>query len=159
MRRVALSSVLAWVIACGAEPAASPAIVTGPETTDLYAASHSALRAPQRTVVTEAADWSSAWDAINAGVSPAPPRPAVDLTKQAVIIAALGERPTGGFAIRIDSVRAVEGGRAVYVTTTRPGPSCITTQAMTQPVHLVSVPATAGATRFVEAETIKDCGS
>lgn len=156
---VSRSTLLVGAVACGADPAASPAIVSGPGIAELYAASHSGLRASQRTVISDDTEWSSTWDAINADVNPAPPRPAVDLTKQAVIVVALGERHTGGFAIRVDSVRPVEGGRQVFVTTIKPGASCMTTQAMTQPVHVVTVPATAGSIRFADAETTNDCAS
>jgi protease stability complex PrcB-like protein len=149
-----------WIIplsiACGAEPAGSPALVSGPGITEVFSASLSGLREPRRAVISEESEWISLWQAIHPDANP-PPRPEVNFGEQIVIVAALGERPTGGFAIRIDSVRSSDTGRQVFVTTTKPGTTCMTTQVLTQPVHIVTAPVAGGSTRFVEAETTKDC--
>jgi hypothetical protein len=144
---------------CTADPAASRSSASAPGLHDIYAASSSGLLQAQRTVITGDADWTALWATVTSNENPPPPRPAVDLTQQSIIVAALGERPTGGFAIHIDSIRSAGEGRDVFVTTTRPGSTCATTQALTQPVHIVTAPAGSGATRFVETETTKDCGS
>jgi hypothetical protein len=94
-----------------------------------------------------------------AKVSPAPAKPAIDLSHQSIIVAALGERASGGFGIHIDSIRSAGEGRDVFVTTTTPGPSCMTTQTLTQPVHIVAAPVSAVSTRCVETETTKNCAS
>lgn len=155
----ALALVGVSVGGCNGGPAASRSAASAPSLHEVYTSSVSGLVEPQRSVLTDDADWTSLWSTVTANESPAPARPAIDLTQQSVIVAALGQRPTGGFSIHIDSIRGAGGGRDVFVTTTRPGPTCATTQAMTQPVHIVTAPATAGPTRFVEAETTKDCGS
>jgi hypothetical protein len=45
----------------------------------------------------------------------------------------------------------------VYVSTYRPGPNCITTQALTQPVHIVAAPGMPGSTNFIERDREYDC--
>jgi len=144
-------------VACGAEPVASRALTAVQGISDLVSASHSGLREARRFVVSDEPGWASLWSAIHSDVTPEPARPGVNLAEQIVIVAALGERPTGGFAIHIDSVRSGSGGREVFVTTSTPGPTCMTTQALTQPVHAVSAPVVAGPTRFVETETRGKC--
>jgi hypothetical protein len=129
-----------------------------PGITELLSASHSGLREPRRAVIAEESEWAALWQAVHADASPTPPRPDVNLAEHVVIVAALGERPTGGFAIRIDSVRSTNGRREVFVTTTKPAHTCMTTQMLTQPVHVVAAPIVGGPTRFIEAETTKSCG-
>lgn len=145
-------------VAGGAGPAGSPALTAGPGIIELFSASHSGLPKPQRTVIAEESEWAALWQAIHADASPTPPRPDVNLAQRVVIVAALGECSTGGFAIHIDSVRSTNGEREVFVTTTRPGPTCMTTQVLTQPVHVVAAPIVGGSTRFIEAEIAKGCG-
>lgn len=144
-------------LACGPEPAGSHALAAVQGTTELVAASHSGLREARRSVITDEPGWTSLWATIYADVTPAPPRPAVDLARQVVIVVALGQRPTGGYAIHIDSVRSGAGGREVFVTTTAPAPTCMTTQEFTQPVHVVAAPLAAGSTRFLESEKTEEC--
>jgi hypothetical protein len=164
MRRDSLflaSLVLAggWTGACNADPAASRSSTSAPGLQDVYSATSSGLLEARRSVVTADADWTALWAKVTAHVSPSPSKPAVDLSQQSIIVAALGEKSSGGFTIHIDSIRAAAEGRDVFVTTTVPGSSCVTTGAMTQPVHIVTAPAGGGPTRFVETETTKDCGS
>ena len=156
-RRGAVLAALSLTIGCGAEPAGSRALQGVQGITDLVSATQSGLRDPQRSVIADEAAWTSLWSAIHAGTTPEPARPAVSFTDRVVIVAAFGEQPSGGFQIHIDSVRSGTGGRDVFLTTTRPGPTCMTTQALTQPVHAVSAPVASGSTRFLEAEKTEEC--
>src|SRR6266508_4397374 len=63
-----------------------------------------------RLVIRAAAEWAAAWKELWAGASPAPPLPAVDFSKEMVIVAAMGEQASGGHSIAVASA-AVEGGR------------------------------------------------
>lgn len=151
-RRALFFIALSLTVSCS-----SRALTAVQGVTELVSASHSGLRDARRSVITDEPGWASLWKAIHADVTPEPPRPSVNLAQQVVIVAALGERPTGGFAIHIDSVRSGSAGREVFVTTTKPAPTCMTTQMLTQPVHAVSAPVIAGSTRFVEAERTEEC--
>jgi hypothetical protein len=81
-------------------------------------------------LVVDVPTWTSAWARLYATREPQPELPTVDFRAEAVLVAGLGERANGGFDIRIDSVVGYERGTSVYVTTTAPGPSCFTTQAL-----------------------------
>ncbi len=155
----ALGFLAAFAGGCNAHPASSGSSASAPGLHELYSGNSSGLLEAQRSVVTSAADWTSLWATVTAHLSPPPPRPSVDLSQESIIVAALGERSTGGFMIHIDSIRAAADGRDVFVTTSRPGRACATTQALTQPVHVVSGPVSTGPTRFVETETTTVCRS
>ncbi len=76
---------------------------------------------------------------LTARSQPQPPLPAVDFDTERLLLAALGQRNTGGYDIRIDSLVRFEHGSVAYVTTRAPGQSCGTTQALTHPVEIVRV--------------------
>lgn len=101
---------------------------------------YSGMELPARLAVTDAATWRAVWQQIYAKQQPQPDAPAVDFDETGVLVAALGERPSGGFDIRIDSVVRFERRTVVYLTERSPGPDCGVTLALTQPVHAVLAP-------------------
>ncbi|MDN5347981.1 MAG: hypothetical protein PWP65_1545 [Clostridia bacterium] len=59
------------------------------------------------------------------------------------LLATVGERPTGGYGVRIDEVLRGKDGLVAVATLTAPRPGQAVTQAITYPYDLVSIPATA----------------
>src|SRR5205085_3863327 len=98
-------------------------------------------------VVRDQAGVVTAWRTINNGV-PGNPPPNVDLSKQMVVVLALGERNTGGYQIKFDAMTVETGGAVIQYTTTSPAPECGNTQMVTSPVDVVSVPRVDGEIRF-----------
>jgi hypothetical protein len=119
---------------------------------------YSGLEQPARSVITDAGTWQQTWTALWSRHSSPPSVPAVDFGADAVVLVAMGTRPSGGHAIRIDDVS--RSGDVIYVRVTQssPGPTCITTAALTQPADAVVVPGGRGAeVRFVERTAREDC--
>jgi len=89
---------------------------------------------------------------------PRPTAPAIDFSARVVVVAAMGTRPTGGHAIRIDRVSYAGDTLWVEVTSVTPGPGCATTQALTAPVAAVSVERRPNVSaRFLDREETLDC--
>lgn len=96
-----------------------------------------------------------------------PPGASIDFSREALLVAKMGSRPTGGYAIEIRAVEvqppnpSVPGGPAISLTTVlnvkvfsrSPGPGEIVTQAFTSPYHVVKVarPAMGGLVANFEA--------
>lgn len=118
---------------------------------------NSGLTTAQRTVIRDDAAWRAAWMAIWQTVSPPPDVPVVDFTREMIIVAALGERGSGGYAIEIDSAGRTATGATVVVHVTSPGPQCISTQAITSPVDVARMPRVSGTVVFRERATVTDC--
>lgn len=118
---------------------------------------YSGLDDSARFVVRDAASWRARWDAINREMQPAPPVPAVDFSREMVVVAALGRRPSGGWSIVVDS--AVWRGDAVevFVRQLAPGRGCFTTAAISSPVDVVRVPRRDAPVRFREQVVREDC--
>lgn len=94
----------------------------------------------RRIAIRNAAEWADFWQQVTASESPAAPVPEVDFSQHMVIAAALGERPSGGYTVEIAGISASNGRPVATVVERAPGPDCITTSALTQPVDAVIVP-------------------
>jgi hypothetical protein len=130
----------------GAAPAASP------DVQELWSARTSDARRPARTVVRSAAEWARAAAPL-AGV----PQPSVDYATHMLVVAALGERPSAGYAVQVTGFERRGDGAAITVTTTSPGADCMTAQMITTPAVVARVPRVSGAVTFVERSARGRC--
>jgi len=118
---------------------------------------YSGLDDRQRIVVRDQTQWKDVWQQIWKRTSPVPDLPAIDFTRELVIVAADGSRPTGGYNILIE--RASDSGGAginVVIRSVSPG-RCGVTQALTQPVDIARVTRRDGAVIFTERAEVQDC--
>jgi PrcB C-terminal len=107
----------------------------------------------RRLVIRDANAWANFWSELGVG-----DRPAVDFTRDIVLAVTAGQRPTGGYEIAVDRVRQANGELTVEVVETTPGPNCITTASLTQPVDIIVVPAvTARSWSFIERKEVRGC--
>ncbi|MES3035586.1 MAG: protease complex subunit PrcB family protein [Gemmatimonadota bacterium] len=117
----------------------------------------SGLTAAQRTVIRDEVAWRAAWVSIWQNLSPQPELPAVDFAQEMIVVAALGERGSGGFSIVIDSASRTPTGATVVVHVTSPGANCMNTMAITAPVDVARVPRVTGTVTFRERTSVSDC--
>ena len=107
----------------------------------------------RRMVVRDANAFAQVWSELGAG-----DRPEVDFTQNVVVVAALGQRPTGGYEIAVSHVGQADGQLNIEVVETTPGPNCLTAGAETQPVDVVVVPTAAPrGWSFLERKEIRAC--
>ena len=107
-------------------------------------------------VLRDAAAFAAAWRTLHQGI-PGNPPPAIDFARRMVVLLALGQRNTGGHGIRFDAIVASGAGATVRYTVTSPGAGCMTTQAITSPVDVVSVPRVDGEIRFERRSVVQEC--
>lgn len=110
-----------------------------------------------RVVVRDADAWRQVWSAVWRRHSPEPELPAADFTREMLVVAALGSRPTGGYSIYVDSAYQRAGHVEVVVRKVSPGPRCGTGQAFSQPVDIARLPASGDPVRFRERAVVHDC--
>jgi hypothetical protein len=102
---------------------------------------------PGLQVVRDRAAWERTWRQLHGGDAGGP-APAVDFTRDMVVVAAAGEKSSGGHAVRVEGTSAAaDGALVVHVTETAPGEGCMSTMQITSPVDVVRVPRTAGPVR------------
>ena len=69
-----------------------------------------------RLVIKSRDEFSNFWKQLTAGHAGAPPPPEIDFSKEIVVVAAMGERPTSGYWIFIDGACEVDGQVEVFVS-------------------------------------------
>ncbi len=104
---------------------------------------------PTQIVVRSQNDWAALWSRhMRTQIAPPPPPP-VDFSRDMVAALFMGERPIAGYAIEVTRVERTDAGLSVHYRTTRPDPSAMQAQALTQPFHLVELPRTDAPVTFV----------
>jgi hypothetical protein len=88
--------------------------------------------------------------------------PGVDFSQEWVLFYSAGEKPTGGYAASVESIRVMRGGVILDVTTSllSPGDDCVVTQAFTRPYALVKFARQVPRPRFVRYrrdDQARDC--
>ena len=153
----AIFSGLILVAACGGTNAGAAGGLVGAPASPPTARSYDAcgFKTAERTVIRSEAAWREAWAKLNE--SPPTAAPAVDFSRDMLLLAALGQRNTGGYAVQIASANVTNGVLRVEVVETRPGIGCMTTQALTCPVAVARVPRHDGAVEFVDRVDVRDC--
>jgi protease stability complex PrcB-like protein len=156
------ATVLLVASACGSAPLVTPSpnepiTVTRLRPEPAPLTFNSGMTESRRLVVRDEPTWRQTWSLIWRNVSEEPPLPHVDFTREIVVVAALGQRPTGGYSILVDGAARTAEGLSVRVRATSPGSSCATTQALTQAVDAARVPLVAGAVTFEERSETRDC--
>lgn len=102
-------------------------------------------------------EWEAQWHRITAGHGNPPGPPPVEFTTQMVLLAAMGSRPTGGYAVTIERASEERDAIVVSVTFTAPGPTCGATAALTQPADLAMIPRSDKPVRFIVDRQVRDC--
>jgi PrcB C-terminal len=141
----------------GSHPEAPREVLGADSSAVLLRAEYSGFTKAERLVVRSSVQWADVWATAFAQQTPVAALPDVDFSTEAVIVAASGTRPSGGYHIAIESVTQETGGIGVVVRTTSPGGSCVTTAALTQPVIMLRVDASAGPIRFHERSVTHAC--
>src|SRR6266853_500439 len=99
----------------------------------------SGIREVKQEVVTSAGAWEKLWKQHTQGAGESEKIPAVDFSKEMVVVATMGTKRTGGYAIEIVGVEAKDKTLKISVKKSSPPPDAMTIQALTAPFHFVAV--------------------
>src|SRR5687768_11485813 len=109
----------------------------------------------RRLLIEDAAAWTALWQEVTANYQPPPPVPTIDFNAESVVLAAMGQRNSGGYEILIDSVHEADGKMYVTVREVSPGGNCFVTAALSAPVMAVRVAKRNITAVFVERTEIR----
>src|SRR5689334_9625615 len=84
----------------------------------------SELRQAERLVIRDHTAWMNAWASLWPALAPIPAPPNVDFKNEMIVFVALGERPSSGYSILVDSASGGHAGVTVWISTSMPGPRC-----------------------------------
>jgi hypothetical protein len=104
--------------------------------------------------------WLNVWKRIYQVVpsnGPYPELPEIDFSREMVIVAAMGLRPSTAYAIIIDSAYERNDRLEVVVRSVENRKGCMAFAMMTAPVDIVRLPKTERAVVFREIEVVPEC--
>ena len=81
--------------------------------------------------------------------------PPIDFGKEMVVAVFAGQKPSGGYSVKIQEVVYAAAKKTVWViyNETAPAPGAITTQALTYPSHVVAVQKVEGEVKFLKSDS------
>jgi hypothetical protein len=151
-------TLLAGLLGAAASPAiAQPAVGFQPfdERIQSQFRFNSNIVEPRYEAIRTERAWREIWDRATTGS--APPRPQIDFEREMLLLAAMGSRSSGGYTIRIVSVRETRHALVVSVVRNLLGPRCGAIAAVTEPADIVRVRATAKRLRWVFRDVRRPC--
>jgi hypothetical protein len=118
-----------------------------------------------RLVVRDREVWVDVWKRIHwldpyRGPYPEPPPlPEIDFSREMVVVAAMGRRPSSAYAVVIDSAHAYERNYRleIIVRSVENRKGCAAFAVMTAPIDIVRLPKTDRSVIFRETEVVPDC--
>lgn len=124
---------------------------------EVHTAQTSGIADRRRLVIRTRNAWESFWSELTGILVPPPDVPAIDFDQRMLVVATMGLRNTGGYSISIAGIFEGDGAIIVRVLESSPGPTCITTQALTAPATAVSLARSDATVEFQEATNTIDC--
>jgi hypothetical protein len=107
-------------------------------------------------VIRDRRSWQQLW-AIMFTASSRPPAPAVDFSRDMVVVSAIGQLSSGGTTVLIKSASKLRGRLMIHTVVRSMGMGCVVTMAFTQPVDAAIVPRHDGPVAFVNRSEIVCC--
>jgi hypothetical protein len=118
----------------------------------------SGIQVPQRMVIRDEATWETVWAELEGPSTNAMPIPQIDFTRNMILVATLGTKPTAGYTVSLGPTYETDTQVTTYVQKTSPGKKCGTAEMVTHPFSAASLPRSDLVVKFVETEEVKDCG-
>lgn len=139
-RALSVAVSLGIVAACATTKGSAVNQPSGAQPRSLAYGYHSGLTDPSQVVVRDAEAFDALWKRNNATRIPAPEKPEVDFEKEMVLFVALGQRPTGGYGVRIEKTHEEGDKLVVEAVETKPAEGALVPMALSSPYDLAAVP-------------------
>jgi hypothetical protein len=117
----------------------------------------SGIEEATRMLITDQGAWTAAWEQLFRHTRPVPPVPPVDFARSAIVVAAMGTKPSGGHSITFEGAYRDDRRLYLVILERTPGPTCVTTAALTAPVVVVRVDRTDLPVAYVENKETVSC--
>lgn len=132
---------LGWKELNAAEPIVAPASDGAQSFTTVARGAYSSFeKSGVKAVKTKAAWFALKDEGLADGHQTLPPAASIDFDREMFIVAAMGQRRTGGYAIEITQVVENDDALTVYYQLRTPASGSFVTQALTSPYHIIRLP-------------------
>lgn len=169
MMRASMAAGFAFVAACGIGPVRSQPPVAERDRVAMPVvrmrdgsagfSTYTGVGDSLRVVIRDSLQWRQLWERINRPFFPQPALPPIDFGREMIVVAGLGTRPSSGYDVVIESAARDAVGIEVALRRAAPAPGCPVAAAMTQPLDLARIPASADSVRFREHTVVVPCGT
>ncbi|HEY4216509.1 MAG TPA: hypothetical protein VGM67_05195 [Gemmatimonadaceae bacterium] len=123
----------------------------------VYRNAKSELATGVRLAVLDTADWAAIWKRV-VGNSSTAPLPAVDFSREMLLVVGMGQAPCMGYQINIDTVFRDKSSRIYAVVRERHhGSRCGCLNEVVSPVDVIKVPRTVRPVTFLERQETNVC--
>jgi hypothetical protein len=112
----------------------------------------SGFQVPQELFVSSLKDWVDTWATRQGSATPKRPHPAVEFDKEVVLVATLGSKNTGGYAIEITRIIKTKDDIQVFVKRTAPAEGAKSATMLTSPFVLARMKKPDRPVTFVDEE-------
>ena len=93
----------------------------------------------QNLLIRDQETFNNLWEQYGSNQLPPPKVPVIDFSTKYIIAVFMGTKPNGGYRIKITDMKKVGSLLQVNAVQIKPGPSCMSTMALTQPFQMVSI--------------------
>lgn len=148
-RAISLALTLGIVSACAATSESSKASSGSADSPrSLAYGYHSGISTPTQLVIRDEASWKELWKRHNNVVIPTPPLPSVDFAHDMIVVVAVGQRPTGGYGVRVRSAQRQGDKLVVEALETKPADGALVPMVLSTPYDFCVVPRFDGEVAF-----------
>jgi hypothetical protein len=120
---------------------------------------NSGIRDSTFTIVRNAAHWAEVWERLTARHSPNRSPPSIDFEHEMALVATLGERRTGGYAITIETALDRGAYLEAHVLRRAPGSACGVGGALRAPADVAIIPRRDVDVHMIVHDTASECGA
>jgi hypothetical protein len=113
--------------------------------------------APEQRIVRTSEELAAAWQQLTARGRAQLPVPAVDFSREVVVLVALGLKPSTGHSVQIDAIRSSGANTTVVAHAVTPARDCIAGSAITYPLDLAIVPRLPGEMTIALETAVQSC--
>jgi len=99
----------------------------------------SGIRIPLQIVARSQSEWDAVWRQHVSGDSSSRPPPAIDFENEIVVALFLGDKPSGGYDVRISRADQSHDTLTIHYQERNLSPGGMVAQASTQPFHIVRI--------------------
>ncbi len=128
--------------------------LSGPRRTSLL---HGGISQRSRLIIRNRDEFNELWKQLTASGSYKPPPPEVDFSREMIVVAAMGQRPSSGYEILIDGACEVDNHVEILVRSFDSVKCGMQATVLTAPVDIVRLPRTELPVVFRETEVSSDC--
>jgi protease stability complex PrcB-like protein len=109
-------------------------------------------------VISNQTDYNDAWGAAFSRFFDKQKPARIDFENKMILLVTMGEKTSGGYTIKIDSIKEDEKTLVVTILETSPGKGCMNTSVMTYPYQIIELKKSKKEVVFKTIEKIYNCG-